>query len=138
MVKIIGASSAIVTSIVGILLLFAAIGLLRRRKSGVSLHKAWAAVRLILIVIGLGLGMLMIPAQVDMQRSVNEATNRRLREAGRPEQPFNEEAVMQRSKIMLGIMTGATAIYPLFVGFYLSRKKIADEVADWDVYRPQI
>ena len=39
---------------------------------------------------------------------------------------------------MLGVMTGVTAVYPLFVGFYLSRKKIAAEVADWDVYRPEV
>jgi hypothetical protein len=136
--KIIGAASAVVTSIVGLVLLFGAIGLLRRRKSGLSLHKAWAAMRLVLIVIGLGLGVVMIPAQVDMQRSITEAQNRRLREANRPEITFDENAIVQRSKIMLGAMTGATAIYPLFVGFYLSRKKIAAEVEDWDVYRPEI
>ena len=32
---------------------------------------------------------------------------------------------------MTGAMTGVFAIYPLFIGFYLSRRKITEEIQKW-------
>ena len=45
-------------------------------------------------------------------------------------QPSDAE-LHQKIIIRTAIMTSAVSIYPIFIGFYLSRRKITDEVADW-------
>jgi hypothetical protein len=35
--------------------------------------------------------------------------------------------------VMTAVMTGLTAAYPLFLGVYVSRRKIAEDVETWDL-----
>lgn len=124
---------ALVTFCVGLVLLFGAINLLRRRPSGVSLHKKWAIIRLVVLLFGVGVGIVMLPANIEFQRSVQEAQNELAIRGGRPDavRQFDEDAKWLQGRIMLGVTSGLIAVYPLFIGFYLSRKKIDEEVAQW-------
>lgn len=123
----------VVMSFVGLLLLFAAINLLRRRRSGVSLHKQWAVLRVVLVVAGVGIGIVLLPANIELQRSIQEASNERLREADRDDlvQEFSEDKVWRQTIITTGVTAGVVSVYPLFIGFYLSRRKIREEVETW-------
>lgn len=123
----------VVMSFVGLLLLFAAINLLRRRRSGVSLHKQWAVLRLVLMVAGVGVAIVLLPANIELQRSIQEASNEKLREADRDDlvQEFSEDKVWRQTIIMTGVGAGVVTVYPLFIGFYLSRRKIREEVETW-------
>ena len=124
---------ALISFCIGLILLFGAINLLRRRPSGVSLHKKWAVIRLVVLVIGIAVGIVMLPANIEFQRSVQEATNRLAIEGGRPDavRQFDEDSKWLQGRIMLGVTSGLAAVYPFFIGFYLSRKKIDEEVAQW-------
>lgn len=131
-------SQSLLGLFLGVLMLLGAIGLLRRRARGVAQLKLWAALRLLLLVIGLGFGVLTMGAQVDMQRGGYEFRNRMVEEQGGDPQPIpSEESLAMRVKLQMGIGTGVFLIYPLFLGLFLSRRKVTDEVAEWqDTYRP--
>ncbi len=118
---------------VGIMMFVGAVNLLRRRRSGLSLLRAWSVIRLVLIVVGLGTAIVLAPAQVELQRSVLEQQNDRLREAGmesRVEEKTDDElrqAALRGGVIVLGV----TAVYPFFLGLWLSRRKVTEEVQHW-------
>jgi hypothetical protein len=133
-IRIVGAASTVLGFCLGVVLLFGALNLLRRRRKGVKLHKTWAMLRIVLLVVGLGAGMVMLPAQIEFQRAALEANNKRMREAGRSDlvQEFDRETVWRQSVISTGVMNGLVAVYPVFIVFYLSRKKIDQEIEQWD------
>ena len=131
--KVIGVIGGIFGVILGILMISGSVALLRRRAVGVARLKAWAVLRLILLVIMTTVGIVTLPAQMDMQRTIIEYQNDQMAEAGRRDmvQPFDEDAIWRRGVIFTGVFGGLAAIYPLFLGFYLSRKRINDEVSGW-------
>ena len=133
LVKLVQGGMVVVASILGFVMLVGAINLLRRRRSGVSLLKAWAVLRMVLVLVGLVAAILIMPARVDMQRSIAEQTNEKRREAGLTTgmQETDDEKI--RAKIIRSsvIMSGVVAAYPLFLGFWLSRRKVGDEVSQW-------
>ncbi len=133
LVKLVQGGMVVLTASLGILLLVGAINLLRRRRSGVSLLKAWAVLRLVLVLVGLVAAILIMPAQVDMQRSIAEQTNEKLRDAGRTAsiQEIDDEKIQRQLIRTSVIMSGVVAGYPLFLGFWLSRRKVGDEVSQW-------
>ncbi len=118
---------------VGVLMFVGAVNLLRRRRSGLSLLRTWSVIRLVLIVVGLGTVIVLAPAQVELQRSLLEQQNDRLREAGmesRVKEQTDEEirqGVIRNGVIVLGV----TAMYPFFLGLWLSRRKVTAEVQRW-------
>lgn len=131
-IKIWGVVLGAVSMGLGIVLLVGAANLLRRNRSGPSLLRKWVILRLLLILIGFVVGMLTAPAGIQMQRSMLEAQNEALREAGRPEQPEKSDDELWRTALVQSaIFSGILVIYPVFLGFYLSRKKIIAEVERW-------
>lgn len=116
----------------GIFLFIGGMRMLRRRSRGLANLKAWAVIRLAMVMVSFVAGYLTLPASVEMQRSINESVNEILAKNNQPEQPFDENAIYTRTVIMTAIGAGVTSIYPLFLGFYLSRKKISDEVNTWE------
>lgn len=117
----------------GVLMLIGAVNLLRRRRAGPRLLKRWAILRMLLILIAVVLLVLTAPAQVDMQRSVQEYRNDMLREAGRTDmiQESTDEEFWRLVMLQGGFGVLATAIYPVFLGLWLSRKKITADVERW-------
>ncbi len=131
-IKLIASASLVVYLILGIMLLIGGIRTLRRQPGGVKLLKAWAVLRMIMVVISFVLGYLLLPTSVEMQRSMTDSINKKLREANQPEQPFDEDSKYRLAMIEAFVGAGITSIYPLTLGFFLSRRKIDDEVAEWD------
>lgn len=129
--KMVAGGSYAVYLVLGILLLMGGISLLRRKPGCLKLLKAWVVLRLIVAALGLGLAFLVLPANIEMQRQINESMNERLVKAGRPEQPFDENTIYVRTLIMTGLSLVATLIFPVTLGFYISRQKITDEVSEW-------
>jgi len=135
LVKVLTIVSAVLLFGVGVLMLVGSVNLLRRRRSGVSALKMWVVLRLLLLVVGIGLGILMLPANIDFQMQAAEAQAQMLRDRGQSVpaslEKMDRETLWLRSVIGLGVMSGVFAVYPLFLGFYLSRGKISDEAAQW-------
>ena len=133
-IKAIGVGLAAMTFIAGLIMLMGAIHLLRRRRAGPKLLKAWVVLRLILIAVGFSTMFITAPAQIEFQRTMLEAQNERVREAGREDlvKPIDDESIWRTHMIQGVIMTGITAIYPVFIGIWLSRRPIKDEVAKWE------
>jgi hypothetical protein len=129
-----GAVSSVLGFCVGLVLLFGAINLLRRRPSGVRLLKTWAMLRIVLLVVGIGMAIVMLPANIEFQRAMIEASNERMRESGRPDmvQEFDEDKQWTQTVISSGVWTAVLAVYPVFIVFFLSRKKIDQEIEQWD------
>jgi hypothetical protein len=118
--------------VAGGMLLAGGIGLVRRKRSSVSLLRKWAVFRLVLLVLGVIATVVSAPAQMEMQRQGYEFRARLHAEQGWPPPPQQTDQERWFWIILpAGVMTVLIAIYPLFVGFYLSRKKINDEVAEW-------
>ena len=112
-----------------ILMLVGAIKLLRRQRSGVSLLKKWAVMRIVLILVGVIAGVLMAPAQVDMQQQVLEAQRDRLPPGQIPDR--TDDQVWRGMMIQMGVFSALFAAYPVFLGFWISRKKITADVDRW-------
>ena len=129
--KMVAAGSYCVYLVLGILLLMGGISLLQRKPGCLKLLKAWVVLRLIVAALGLGLAFLVLPANIEMQRQINDSMNERLVEVGRPEQPFDEDAIYVRTLLMTGLGLVVTLIYPVVLGLYISRQKITDEVSEW-------
>ena len=125
---------ATLTFCVGILMFVGAVNLLRRRRSGPSLLRAWSVIRLVLIVVGLGTAIVLAPAQVELQRSLLEQQNDRLREAGmesRVKEKTDDE--LRQAAIRNGVIaSGVFAMYPFFLGLWLSRRKVTEQVQHWN------
>ncbi len=124
---------ATLTFCVGILMFVGAVNLLRRRRSGPSLLRAWSVIRLVLIVVSLGTAIVLAPAQVKLQRSLLELQNDRLREAGmesRVKEKTDDE--LRQVAIRSGVIaSGVFAVYPFFLGLWLLRRKVTEEVKHW-------
>ena len=72
-------------------------------------------------------------AQVDLARQGQEAGNKANREQGRLDmiRPFDEDKAYRNTVIGMAVGTGMTCAFPLFLGFYLSRRRVTDEIKDW-------
>ncbi len=131
--KAVSIGLAMLTFCVGILMFVGAVNLLRRRRSGPTLLRVWAVSRLLLIVVGLGTAIMLAPAQVKLQRSLLDQQNDRFREAGmesRVKEKTDEE--LRQGVIRTGVIfLSVTAVYPFFLGLWLSRRKVAEEVQQW-------
>ena len=100
----------------------------------VSLIKKWVIARIVFLMIGFASTVLTAPTQVDFQRQALDATNEAMVNGNRPDlvKDFDEEKTWRLLMIQTAVMTSVVAIYPIFLGFYLSRKKITDEVNTWE------
>jgi len=118
---------------IGIVMLVGAVNLLRRRASGVRLLKVWAIVRVMLIVLAVVVAVLTGPAQVQMARQRLEFTNRMYEERGLTDRmkEKTDQELWRGVMLQTGISAGVVGLYPLFLGLYLSRRRIGDEVEQW-------
>ncbi len=134
MLKIMAIVSGLIMFILGLMLFFGGIRLLRRKPAGVSLIKKWVIARFAFLLIGFATTVVTAPAQVDFQRQVLDLTNEAMVKGNRPDlvKEFDEDKTWQLLMIQAAVMTSVVAIYPLFLGLFLSRKKISDEVNTWE------
>ena len=116
----------------GIFLFMGGMRMLRRSTRGLANLKAWAVIRLVMVIVSFVAALFTLPTNIEMQRSINESVNEFLAKNNQPEQPFDEDAIYTRTVILAAVAAGLMSIYPLFLGFYLSRKKISDEVNTWE------
>jgi len=133
-VKLTAASFGVVLLGLGILLLVGGVQLLRRRPSSIKLLKTWVVLRLVVLVVGVVVGFLTMPMQVNFQLELQAARNDALREAGQTDQvrDLTPEQIRRQITLQSFVASAAFAIYPLFLGFYLSRRKVSAEVEQWD------
>ena len=124
---------AVLTSLCGLLLLVGAVKLLRRARSGPKWIKRWVVCRVLLVLLGVVSNFALTPANMQFQEDMIAEQNRLVTEAGRPDQVqvFDEEKQWRMQIIFLALFSAAALAYPVFVGFYLSRPKIAEEVSQW-------
>ena len=131
--KVSGGALAVVFFVIGLTMLVGSIRLLQRKRSGFSLLRTWSVLRLAMVLVVLIVAILTAPAQIQITKSILEQSNKNIREAGQGSKlnKINDEEI--RSNVMRNavIRAGVFTIYPLFLGFYLSRKKITEEVNTW-------
>ena len=130
-VKLTGSAMAVVIFVIGIFMLAGSIRLLQRKQTGPSLLKTWSVFRLAMVLFALVVSILIAPAQIEFERSMLKFQNEKRREVG--QKPVKIDDQKLQTKVMLSAVIGAGvfSIYPLFLGFYLSRKKITEEVNTW-------
>ena len=116
----------------GVVLLMGAINLLRRKRSGVRLHLRWALWRMILILVAAATTIFTAKASVEFEKARLEAMNRTIEERGGEPREIPSVADLHRKTfINVAIFSAVQSIYPLFIGFYLSRRKIREQIAHW-------
>jgi hypothetical protein len=132
-ITILSAAQGLLLLIAGIMLIVGSIGTLRRKRSGPGVIKAWVLYRLILLIVGAAATILTAPAQVQFQRSMLEAQQQRINESGGQMNVANvtDEQIWRRAMISMAVMTLLFAAYPVFLGVFLSRRKITSEIAEW-------
>ena len=129
--KWISVISAGVIVLNGLLLLVGSIKLIQRKPSGVSLIKKWAVIRLVLLVGQLGVAFYTMPDQITFQRDMLDAQNAQLKKAGQPMVVKTDDDLQRQVLWQTGGGIGYLALFPLFNGLYLSRRKIETEVQSW-------
>ena len=133
LVRVTGIVQVVLTFGVGILMVMGSVSLLRRRRAGPGRLKKWVLLRMVLIVAAVVVMVLTGPAQIQMQRSMLDYRNDALREADMTSRIVEKtDDELWRSVIIQGgIAVGIISIYPVFLGLWLSRKKITAEVEQW-------
>lgn len=133
-VKLNGVISGFLVFVLGVIMLVGAVKLLQRKRGGPKVLRVWALLRVVMILVGVLTTVLTAPAQIQFQRAIADAQEQRLREGGRADAippTQSDEQIWRHMLMMVGIFSAALAIYPVFLGFYLSRPKITAEVDQW-------
>ncbi len=103
------------------LLLAGGIGLVRRRGGAIGLLRAWAAIKIVWVIVGTFVGLHMTHALMEEMQN----------QMGSGPAP-GMEAIMTASLVfgvVVGILWGCAL--PVFVLIWFSRRKIRNEVASW-------
>jgi len=130
--KVMALVSALIMLSLGILMLTGSVGLLRRRRSGVVFLKRWALLRVVFAVIGLVLAVLTAPVVIQFNKDVEAQQIKMFEEAGRTDaKPKSDEQHWFQHMVGTGVATVLIMAYPVFLGFYLSRRKVTEEVQNW-------
>lgn len=129
--KISVSAMAVVVLVIGIFMLVGSIRLLQRKRSGLSLLKTWSVFRLAMVLVALVVSILIAPAQIEFERSMLKFQNEKRREVGKEPVKIDDQKLQAKVMREAVIGAGVFSIYPLFLGFYLSRKKITEEVNTW-------
>lgn len=119
--------------VLGVYMLAGAIGLMRRTRAGAARLRRWALLRSITMIIGMLLVFGTMPAQLEVQRGIQEATNVKLRETGRGHLARDFDPVRQ-ARIVSGATAGISLLmlaWPLFIGFRLTGRRSSREIASW-------
>ena len=133
-VKIINGTLAVAGLGVGIYMLIGSIALLRRLRSGVSILRNWAVARLVLLLVVCVAAVINAPTNIAFQKAGVEMRNAQALEADMKDRvrpvPGDDE-LHRQLMIQTGVFAGVLSVYPMILGFYLSRRNVTDEVADW-------
>ena len=123
------------------LLFVGAGGLIRRQPGSVSLLKLWAVAAILASVVQIVLGFLSIDNNVDLQLRVQDAQSEMLRSQD-PEISQKELAILGLTKSAGEIRTqsiqytvilgGMPMIYPILLGFFLTRKGRIQQAEAWN------
>ena len=127
-------ATAMLAMLLGLVLLIGAINLLRRRRSSIGQLKAWALLRMLTLLLGVVVWIATLPANMEFQRQIQELNNQRAREGGRPDfvKEFDEEKQWYQSAVAMAVMSVSFSIYPMFLGFYLTRRSVQEEISHWE------
>lgn len=118
--------------ILGVMMLVGAVALLRRRRSGVTLLLRWAVLRMGLLLIGAVVNVLTVPSQIELQKTMMAAGNEQRVVNDMEPAPIPSDAELHRNMIIqTAVVTGLFAVYPMFLGFYLSRRKVRAQIEHW-------
>jgi hypothetical protein len=132
-VKVMAAVGGVIGVAFGVMLLVGSIGLLRRRPAGVRWLKAWVILRLVILILMQPVAILLLPANIKLQMEMQEAMAQQLRRQNPSAKvPMRDEASIRRWT-QVQVVAGAVgpALYPLFLGLYLSRRRVRAEVSTW-------
>lgn len=137
-----------VPMILGGMLLYGGIELLRRRPRGYRLVIGWAAARLVFAVIQLTISVVTIDLVVTAQVDQYEAQMAQLSAGDREKaetsmrafgiEPPTVESVRKSAPKWIGIMIGAVALWPLVLGIALTSKRSRNDVAGWSTERREV
>lgn len=133
LLKSLAIGETLVIFALGILLLCGAMALLRRKRSGWKLLRLWALLRVLLLFISIALTVAMPAENVSFARSIKEAQAQAAAEGGQKIDmgDTTDGALWQTTLLQAGIFTAVLSIYPVFLMFYLSRRRITAEVEQW-------
>ena len=134
MVRFLQIVSLIVLLSLGIYMAMGSIALIRRQAVGLVRLRRWAVLRLVWCVLGFVLALLVLPTTVDQSMLVQEAINEQMQQAN-PNAPqgFSPDRDMQWMMSLVGVIigTGIAAVYPVFIGVYLSSSSKKSESETW-------
>ena len=134
MMKVISGVTMVVMWVLGIILIVGGVKLIRRRRGAMGILKTWVVLRVLVVIMAVVSTVVFLPVTMGLQEEILEATNKRLREGGSPErvQEFDEDKAWRNAVIGTAVTSALFSAYPLFLGLYLSRRKIVAEVEQWD------
>ena len=134
MMKVISGVTMVVMWILGIILIVGGVKLTRRRRTAMGLLKTWVVLRILVVIVAVVSTVVFLPVNMQLQEEILEATNKKLREGGQSDkvQEFDEEKAWRNAVIGTAVASAVFSAYPLFLGLYLSRRKIGAEVEQWD------
>ena len=112
--KLYSIASAAMMALLGIYMIAGAIGTLRGLRAGVTRLRRWAVARLLYTVIGTSLSIVLLPAQLDMQESMQNAVNEMLveREAEEHIREFDRAGARRTAIWMAAGFSIAFSVYP--------------------------
>ncbi|MDZ4753367.1 MAG: hypothetical protein SGJ11_02595 [Phycisphaerae bacterium] len=120
--------------IVGGLLVIGSAMVLAQRPRGLTLLRAWAFSRLVLVAIGLALGIATMAGQVDFEIRFNEAMRDKVRadggDASRIPDVDRESAEQKARYMTLGFAVVLSA-FPIFIAILTTSRRKIEEVETW-------
>jgi len=122
-----------ITFCLGLYMMTGGVALMRRRREGVGRLKRWAMLRLVLLLLYLAVSVFILPANIEFQRQMQDFSNDQVRSSGRADlvQEFNEDMAWTSAIISTGMATVIVSAYPVLIVFFLSRRKINEEIDNW-------
>ncbi len=114
-------ASSLVGVVVAVVLLVAGIGLVRRRQWSVGTVRAWAVIKVLLVIATSVLGYMVAQAQF---AAMSQA------QAGAAPMPADFGRLLSMFAVVIGLVWGWAL--PVFVLIWFARSKVKAETASWD------
>lgn len=132
-----GGFQAVINTALGVLLIVGSWKLIMRKPAGVRLVRTWVVARLVTVCIGFAATLITIKPQVEwsvtLQGEIREALrkNPQIKEKDLPPL-IDQEAAQKQALWSIGIFTAAFAVWPLVMGYVLSRSRVKTDVEAWE------
>ena len=135
-----GGIQAALNSVLGVVLIMGAWMLITRQPKGVRLVRMWVIARLVTVCIGFAAGVLTINANVEWQVTLQGEIRESLRKMPQMKEEqlpplVDQESARKQAIWTIGGMTAAFAVWPLVMGYVLSRGRVKNDVAAWEAAR---